>query len=196
MVLDIDEVASTLELKSLEAGAVFGELTDGKAIYYRNSKDSDMHGLKYIISNGGYYGLGETEYGKGDNARPKYMKPYIAPLASNFLTEHDFQKALDLQDLRGADMSMNMVVTSRGTRSSIASTNQGAATGIVRLMRNASATAANDQRSMGYQGVDIKGQTVEVDRFAPTGDVHFLDLSGFNFALEQDLTIDNFDGQT
>lgn len=209
MIVDIDEIGKVITLGQEDMGKEFtstnkGPITTAKlSIFYRRSVNQDMHGLGYIMSNGGYFGLGETVYGRGDNERPKYMRPYIANgsesnlgAASKFLTEYDFQKAIDMQELRGADLTMNMVVTSRGTRASIASTNQGASTGIVRLMRDAGATAANDQRSMGYQGVDIKGESVEVDRFAPQGDVNFLDLSGFNFALEQDLTLDNFDGQT
>lgn len=207
MVVDVDDIYGKLTL-GLEDGKVFDAATITKItnipatakIYYRRSINQDIHGLKYIIgydkANDGYFGLGETIYGTGTGAgRPKYMKSYINDQTTkNVLTEYEFMRAIDLQERRGADMTKNAVITSRATRASIASTNQGATTGLLRLVRNASATAANDQRSMGYQGVDLRGETIEADRFAPRGDVWFLDFSGFKFAEEQGMTFDDFDG--
>lgn len=170
-IVDVDDLEHSITVVPVDKTVTTPVFTADSKIYNRNSVDQDIHGLEYITGSGGMYGLGETIYGDATaNGRPKYLKSYEGT-AQSFLTEAKFMEAIELQDRRGANMEMNTVITSRGTRMSIASSNQGASTGIVRLMRDANATAANDERSLGYQGVDLRGQHVEVDRFAKTGDV-------------------------
>lgn len=99
--------------------------------------------------------------------RPRYLHSHITSV-DNFLTEDAFMKHYEEVEMIGGEQP-DLCVTSRGTRRAIASVNQGATQGILRLTRAANASASSDVRSLGYAGVDLKGQSIEVDRFAPSG---------------------------
>lgn len=195
-----------LIVESTGAKAAATAVSAGAVVYYRRSIDSDIHGLDYIIRNSavdggskaatrgtGYFGLGEDVYGTAKGSgRPKYLESKITT-ATNFLDEETFMKHIEDIELRGKE-APDFVVTSRATRRAVASTNQGFTNGVVRLMRDTTSTSANDQRSLGYGGVDLKGEPIEVDRFAPKGTLWALNLGSFEMANEQDLTFDDYNG--
>lgn len=88
---------------------------------------------------------------------------------ANALTEEVFMDVYDALEQKNANPSF--LVTSRATRRAIATTVVPGIQNVV-IMRDSSAQANGDQRSLGgYKGVDINGQSINVDIKAPKGDL-------------------------
>lgn len=189
----ISEVHDDFNGDEITTTQILTIVADSK-IYYRDSVNQDIHGLEYIVkgsadTNNGMYGMGETVYGDGLGKRPMKLLSKKGKV-KNFLSEYVFEEFSDSLEMRGKTRP-DFMVTTRGLRRSIASTNQGATQGIVRLNRDASASAVNDRRSLGYGQVDIKGDVINVDRNAPKGKLWFLQTNTFDIMNTQNMEFDD-----